>query len=100
MKPKYRALYWTAFILSRIVYAPLIIVELARIRYYKAKVAKQIGPDATAFERGYASAPYMVRQMGRQGVIDYIAYRYHRGEADEFLNGVARWLNEHPVQRP
>lgn len=78
-----------------VAYAPLLVFETARTIYYRRKVAKQIGPNATPFERGYASAPYMVKQHGRKFMLSWVIASVLNGSATDFHRGVNRWLVEH-----
>lgn len=90
-------IYWVMVIALNVAELPLAIVRDVQTIYYRRKVRRQLGPDATPWQYGYASAPYMVKTMGsREKVVLFLAGSVLKGRAGEFHAGVSRWLRDNP----
>lgn len=89
-----RLVYLIGYTIGIVVNLPLLCFETVRTLYYRRKVAKQIGPNATQFQRGYASAPYMVKQHGVHFTRIWLAVCLRKGEINDFHRGVKQWLVE------
>lgn len=81
-----------------IVMLPTTLLMLGRCYFFIRRLRRQLPRGASRYDLGYASAPFMCKEIGYHTVLRNVRNRAERKQIDAFDCGLIQWMTENVPQ--